>query len=77
MVQGDNFHTPKGEEDGGHLVAKIKRLTRAEGRKLFSRTVRKYFDVKDGQEWLVQYIEGLYQDNPNINRVLILLPFAR
>jgi hypothetical protein len=57
----------------------MKALTRTEARKMFSRMARKHFKVKDGQEWLVRYIQNEYKDESCIkmNRMLVLLPFAR
>ena len=56
----------------------VKRLSRKEARQLFNATARRILKVKDGQEYLVRYIEGEFRlDTADNVRVAMLIPMAR
>jgi hypothetical protein len=59
--------------------ARSRQLSRAEARAIFARHARKHFKVKDGQEWLVRYIQGQYaadKDHTRLIHQVLMLPFA-
>ena len=58
-------------------MAKIKRLSRKDARKLFARVVKRELKI-DTQEYLVRYIYGEFREDISSHmRVMGLIPFAR